>query len=362
MPARRSLPRWPTLTFERDAGGRVCGVDEAGYAPLAGPVVAAAVVLPRGPKPRLLRGLTDSKLLDARRRERLFESIHAIADVGVGMATVAEIDRLNILRADMLAMRRAVESLPAAPDSALVDGCRAPPLACGVRTLVKGDRRSLSIAAASVVAKVVRDRLMHALAVEWPGYGWRTNVGYGTDEHYLGLLRRGPTEHHRASFAPLTTLFGSHGPSPGTYHFGPITRAPDLDRLRLVELRRDLQAVFDGSGAHLGQLKSRRGRWTFQATGYDRNNEPVAGAGPCAHCHGRRLSTPDTGALRTLLAAWRDVAGRASSGDAEAGPVPCHQIPAHDQRHEQEHGEAEPPAEHRLEVDTVAGGDRGPAR
>jgi ribonuclease HII len=309
MPSRYSLPKWPTLNLERELGGRVCGVDEAGYAPLAGPVVAAAVVLPPGPKPKSLRGLTDSKLLRAGKREHFFALIHAIADVGVGMATVEEIDRLNIFHADMLAMRRAVESLHRPPDSALVDGRGAPPLACAVKTVIKGDRRSLSVAAASVVAKVVRDRLMQALAARLPGYGWHTNVGYGTDEHYLGLLRKGPTRHHRRSFAPLTTLFASkatsasNAPSTATYRFEPVRTRPDLGRVSLLELRQDLRAVFDGKGFHLGQVKNLRGRWTFQAAGYDEDNEPVAGAGPCARCHGRSLPGPDVRALQALLSA-----------------------------------------------------------
>ncbi|MFN2166108.1 MAG: ribonuclease HII, partial [Anaerolineae bacterium] len=186
MPSRLSLPKWPTLNLEREFEGRVCGVDEAGYAPLAGPVVAAAVVLPRGPKPRQLRGLTDSKLLPREARERYYERICRIADVGVGLASVAEIDRLNIFHADMLAMTRAMENLSPPPDAALVDGRAAPSAPWECRAVVKGDRRCLSIAAASVVAKVVRDRLMRGLAAHCPGYGWDTNVGYGTDAHYLG--------------------------------------------------------------------------------------------------------------------------------------------------------------------------------
>jgi len=302
MPARHALPRWPTLNLERGLGGRVCGIDEAGYAPLAGPVVAAAVVLPPGPKPGRLRGLTDSKLLKPAERERYFELIRAIADVGVGVATVEEIDRLNILQADLLAMRRAVEALGRPPDAALVDGRNPPPLACDVRTVVKGDRRSLSVAAASVIAKVVRDRLMRTLAAECPGYGWRTNVGYGTDEHYLGLLRRGPTPHHRRSFAPLTTLFAARAANAPERRFGPVTGAPDLAGLGLLALRQDLHAIFDGNGFHLGQIKNLRGRWILQATGYGADCEPVAGGGPCAPCHGRPLPGPDSAALRALFA------------------------------------------------------------
>jgi ribonuclease HII len=302
MPSR-PLPKWPTLNIERTLGGRVCGIDEAGYAPIAGPVVAAAVVLPGGAKPRRLRGVTDSKLLTARQRERYFGMIHELCDVGVGIATVAEIDRINILRADMLAMRRAVEGLARMPDAALVDGRSAPGLGCPVRTIVKGDRRSLSIAAASVIAKVVRDRLMRELASAWAGYGWSTNVGYGTDEHYLGLLRHGPSEHHRLTFAPLTTVFASSARPWARFRFGPVDTRPDPDRLELLELRQDLHAVFDGNCRHIGQVKNLRGHWTFRAIGYGDDRAPRAGGGPCADIHGRRLPAPGRRELRDLLSA-----------------------------------------------------------
>lgn len=301
MPARIVLPKWPTLNLERELGGVVCGVDEAGYAPLAGPIVAAAVILPQQSKPRRLRGLTDSKLVRAEERERYFDVIHDIAEVGVGLATVEEIDRLNIYHADMLAMQRAVEALGSKPSAALVDGRGAPRLACRVKPVVKGDRRSLSIAAASIVAKVTRDRLMHELAREWRGYGWETNVGYGTDQHYLGLLRNGPTEHHRRSFAPINTLFQANGAFLPAYRFEPPAGRPDFARLELLELRRDLHAVFDGNGHHMGQVKNLRGTWTFQATGYDDDREPRPGTGPCAQYHGQRLETPERSVLKALF-------------------------------------------------------------
>jgi ribonuclease HII len=301
MPARSPLPKWPTLNLERQFGGTVCGVDEAGYAPLAGPVVAAAVVLPRGPKPRQLRGVTDSKLLQAEARARFFDIIHRIAGVGVGIATVEEIDRLNIYHADMLAMQRAVEALGDTPDAALVDGRGRPPISCTIKTVIKGDRRSLSIAAASVVAKVVRDQLMHVLASQYPDYGWQTNVGYGTDTHYLGLLRKGPTEHHRRSFAPMTTLFGPDGPSLAQLKFRRMDDAPDLDRVKLLELRNDLHVVFDGTDHHIGVVKNLRGRWTFQAIGYGENQAPLAGEGPCAGFHGVQLARPRRRALIRLF-------------------------------------------------------------
>ncbi|MDZ7750668.1 MAG: ribonuclease HII [Gammaproteobacteria bacterium] len=263
--------------------------------------MAAAVVLPGGAKPRQLRGLTDSKLLSAAERARFAAIIQRIGEVGIGMATVEEIDRLNIFHADMLAMGRAVEALGASPDAALVDGRAAPPLSCTVRPVVKGDRRSLSIAAASVVAKVTRDRLMQELAVRCPGYGWHTNVGYGTDAHYLGLLRKGPTPHHRQSFAPLTTLFGPDGPPLARFRYRALAGRPDVRGLELLQLRHDLHAVFDGAGHHLGQVKNLRGRWTFQAVGYGNDAEPVNGAGPCACCHGERLDAPERRALISLM-------------------------------------------------------------
>lgn len=302
MSAAVSLPKWPTLHLERQFEGTVCGVDEAGYAPLAGPVVAAAVVLPRGAKPRQLRGVTDSKLLTADARARFFDVIHRIAAVGVGVASVDEIDRVNIYHADMLAMQRAVEALGEAPDTALVDGRGRPPVPCTVKTLIKGDRRSLSIAAASVVAKVVRDRLMHELAPQYPDYGWHTNVGYGTPFHYLGLLRKGPTEHHRRSFAPMNTIFGPEGPALAHLRFRRIREAPDLARAKLLELRHDLHAVFDGTDHHVGVVKNLRGRWTFQAVGYGEDEVPLAGEGPCAGFDGAPLPGPARQALIRLFA------------------------------------------------------------
>lgn len=303
MSKRSPLPQWPTLYLERCLGGTVCGIDEAGCAPLAGPVVAAAVMLPSGPKPRSLRGLTDSKLLSAEKRAHFFEIIHRIADVGIGIASVGEIDRLNIHHADLLAMTRAFEALPAPPDHALVDGRAKPPLDCKTEAIVKGDRRSLSIAAASVVAKVTRDRIMHALAEQFPDYGWHTNVGYGTDAHYLGLLRRGPTEHHRRSFAPLNTIFGPDGPSLERYRFGRIDTTMALEGLELLFLRNDLHAVFDGCGRHIGVVKNLRGYWTFQAVGYGDDGKPEAGAGPCSRFHGLRVDRPQAELVARTLSA-----------------------------------------------------------
>lgn len=198
----------PDLSHEAALGGVVAGIDEVGRGPLAGPVVAAAVVLDGAALPaRLAAELDDSKRLPARRRQELAELVHASCAVGLGVASVAEIDGLNILKATFVAMERAYRALGVAADWALVDGNRPPDgLPCRVRCLVGGDGISLSVAAASVVAKVHRDRLMAELAAAWPGYGWERNAGYGTAQHLEALRRLGPTPHHRRSFAPVAQL------------------------------------------------------------------------------------------------------------------------------------------------------------
>ncbi|MDA0369684.1 MAG: ribonuclease HII [Proteobacteria bacterium] len=195
----------PHLRLEREAVGQiVVGVDEAGRGPLAGPVVAAAVVLDLGQIPD---GIDDSKVLKEGQREALFALIQQTATVGVGVGSVEEIDRLNILQASLLAMRRAVTALAwrlgRMPDLALVDGNRSPRLACTERLIVGGDATSTSIAAASIIAKVTRDRLMVRLAEHHAGFGWEHNRGYGTAHHRLALTLLGPTPHHRRSFAPI---------------------------------------------------------------------------------------------------------------------------------------------------------------
>ena len=181
--------------------GPVCVVDDAGRGPLSGAVVAAAVILVRG---RIPKGLNDSKLLDEETREDLYPRIMEMAvAVGVGEASVEEIDLVNIRQATHLAMARAVRALPVTAMFALVDGNDAPALPCKCDTLVKGDSRSLSIAAASIIAKVTRDRLMALLHDNHPVYGWRQNKGYGTPEHLTGLRAHGITVHHRRSFSPV---------------------------------------------------------------------------------------------------------------------------------------------------------------
>jgi ribonuclease HII len=194
----------PHYIFEarwlKRVAGPIAGVDEAGRGPLAGPVVAAAVILDRK---RIPKGIADSKQMTADAREAAYGRIMACAIVGVGEATVDEIDLVNIRQATHLAMARAVRALSLAPAFALVDGNDAPALPCRCDTIVDGDARSVSIAAASIIAKVTRDRMMTALHEQHPGYGWLTNKGYGTPEHLEALNRLGPCRHHRRSFAPV---------------------------------------------------------------------------------------------------------------------------------------------------------------
>lgn len=190
----------PTFTIELEHDGPVIGVDEAGRGPLAGPVVAAAVLLNRGCVPS---GINDSKKLTEPVRNRLHDELLACARVGVGVARVEEIDSINILQASLLAMARAVDALGVAPVMVLVDGNQKPKWRHACRTVIGGDGLSLSIAAASIIAKVTRDRMMIDHDATHPGYGWRTNKGYGTAEHLEGLRRLGPTPLHRRSFAPV---------------------------------------------------------------------------------------------------------------------------------------------------------------
>lgn len=179
----------------------VAGVDEAGRGPLAGPVVAAAVILdPAAP----IEGLADSKVLTAARRDVLAVAIRSRALAWcVALADVAEIDALNILGATMLAMRRAVDGLATAPDEALIDGNRCPPLACRARAIVKGDRDVASISAASILAKTARDAMLVELDARYPAYGFARHKGYPTPDHLAALARFGPCPAHRRSFAPV---------------------------------------------------------------------------------------------------------------------------------------------------------------
>ncbi len=179
----------------------IAGVDEVGRGPWAGPVTACAVVLDPANIPD---GLDDSKKLTAKRREFLFEQILTTADVSIAHVSVAEIDQINILQASLLAMEKAVSGLTKVADFALIDGNKTPKnLSCPSETIIKGDAKSSSIAAASIVAKVTRDRLMVALSQQFPGYGWETNAGYGTKAHQEGLKTLGVTAHHRHSFKPI---------------------------------------------------------------------------------------------------------------------------------------------------------------
>ncbi len=195
----------PTKEFEREArrcGYRhIAGLDEAGRGPLAGPVVAAAVILPFACR---LPGVDDSKLLSEAEREDLYAAIcgKALA-VGVGSADAAEIDALNILEATRLAMRRAIERLPARPDFLLLDALTIPGVPIPSRPIIKGDRLSLSIAAASIIAKVTRDRLMARYHEEYPRYNFRSHKGYCTEEHLQRLAEHGPCAIHRRTFAPV---------------------------------------------------------------------------------------------------------------------------------------------------------------
>lgn len=198
----------PDFSFEQQAHAqgylRVAGVDEVGRGPLAGPVTAAAVVLD---PTRIPDGLNDSKQLSAKRRAALLEEVLQHADVCVAHASVAEIDEHNILRASHIAMLRAVQGLKHPADFALIDGNMVPRgLNIPAETVVKGDARSVSIAAASIAAKIARDEIMQQLGAEFPGYGWETNAGYPTATHKAALTQLGVTPHHRRSFKPVHNI------------------------------------------------------------------------------------------------------------------------------------------------------------
>lgn len=198
----------PDFSRELAIGGRVAGVDEVGRGPLAGPVLAAAVVLPLDVPPALAALLDDSKKLTPAKRMKALAAIRASgAEIGIGAASVREIYELNILHASFLAMRRALAALPAPPAHVLVDGNKKPGIAIPCTTLVGGDGLSLSIAAASIVAKETRDKLMRLLDARYPYCGWAKNAGYAASIHREAILQHGPCAHHRRGFGPLLQDF-----------------------------------------------------------------------------------------------------------------------------------------------------------
>lgn len=208
MPSRTSLKTPEQIALRFEVGGLVAGVDEAGRGPLAGPVVAAAVILD---DLHPIRGLRDSKVISPRKREALFDEIRAKAlCCSIAEASVEEIDQLNILQATMLAMRRAVEGLRLPPAKVLVDGNRLPVLRVPGEAIVKGDAKVPAISAASILAKVHRDRLCDALHDAFPGYGFATHKGYPTPEHLAALKQQGATPAHRKSFAPVRMALMEH--------------------------------------------------------------------------------------------------------------------------------------------------------
>jgi ribonuclease HII len=197
------MPRRCSFKLELDYPEPLAGVDEAGCAPLAGPVVAAACILDRNKFPR---GIDDSKNLPIDKREALYANLVKCAVWAVGVASVEEIDTINIYWARMLAMTRAVEALGLEPAWVLVDGNACPRWQRPSKAIVDGDAKCRSIAAASIIAKVTRDRMMAEHSLQWPGYGWETNRGYGTPHHYRALEALGPTPLHRRSFAPVREI------------------------------------------------------------------------------------------------------------------------------------------------------------
>ena len=205
MPSKKSSKLERQARLDWDPVGLMAGVDEAGRGPLAGPVVAAAVILD---DTRRIRGLADSKVLTPLQRDRLFDQIREKAICcSVGQASVAEIDTLNILHATMVAMKRAVEGLRLKPAKVLVDGNRLPPLEVLCEAIVGGDAKIKSISAASIIAKVTRDRMLQQLHDEFPQYGFAAHKGYGTPEHLEALKVHGPCVHHRRFFSPVAASY-----------------------------------------------------------------------------------------------------------------------------------------------------------
>ena len=279
----------------------MCGVDEVGYSPIAGPVVAAAVVLPSGRRNRRLQGLRDSKQLSRDAREEFAATLREHAEVGIGSASVEEIDAVNIYQANRLAMARAIAALPERPDVALVDGRVKPEVDSEVHNIVRGDEKSLSIAAASIIAKVWRDGLMRRLAGAYPGYCWETNVGYGTEAHCMGLLRFGVTPYHRRSFAPLREWDAGSGIPRLTFEV--IDEPLDPSNIETMRIQNNLFVVVDRARRHYANLCKGAGTdpWRLRAVGYD-GPDASDGGGPLAPWHGARLSDASTAALNKLIA------------------------------------------------------------
>lgn len=195
----------PTFDLENNIDGKVCGLDEVGRGPLAGPVVAACVYIQNQNLP-FLYDVNDSKKLSAKKRESLYEQIIQSCSYGIGECSIDEIDEINILQASLLAMRRAYYNMSISCEHALIDGDKPAELPCSMTTVIKGDSVSTSIAAASIIAKVTRDRIMQKLDCTFPEYGWASNAGYGSKKHREALYRYGITPHHRRTFSPIRQI------------------------------------------------------------------------------------------------------------------------------------------------------------
>jgi ribonuclease HII len=193
----------PSYKFDQDYETPIIGVDEVGRGPLAGPVISAAIILN---KEKIPEGINDSKKLSKKKREVINEELISQHSFAIGIASVEEIDKINILQASLLAMKRAVLNLNIKPQTILVDGNKLPDLEYNMYPIIKGDSKSISIAAASIIAKVYRDKLMQDLSLQFPGYYWEKNSGYGTKQHLLALDNLGVTPIHRKSFAPIYNM------------------------------------------------------------------------------------------------------------------------------------------------------------
>jgi ribonuclease HII len=193
----------PSYKFDQDYETPIIGVDEVGRGPLAGPVISAAIILN---KEKIPEGINDSKKLSKKKREFINEELISQHSFAIGIASVEEIDKINILQASLLAMKRAVLNLNIKPQTILVDGNKLPDLEYNMYPIIKGDSKSISIAAASIIAKVYRDKLMQDLSLQYPGYYWEKNSGYGTKQHLLALDNLGVTPIHRKSFAPIYNM------------------------------------------------------------------------------------------------------------------------------------------------------------